>query len=141
MWHIGSPLAPQGILLKEIKVILLESRVIFHTNCYKKNNFFTLHTFFDILSHRWWLPLTYTYAFLRMLSAKSSSELRNFGDKTFSLPNCVLKKVFFQVTQTLVHPYEILPVQIWNKVVCIISNRVITKTRFGTWVSSYSWGN
>lgn len=91
---IKRPLALGGIPLGDIKVIFLESRVISHKNCYKKNNLFTLHTCSDILSHRWWLPLTYTYAFLMMLSAKSSSELRNFGDKAFSLQNSVLKKVF-----------------------------------------------
>lgn len=93
--YIGRSLPLQNIPLEEIEVILLESRVISHKNCYKKNNLFTLHTCSDILSHRWWLPLTYTYAFLMMLSAKSVLELRNFGDEAFSPQKGVLKKVFF----------------------------------------------
>ena len=93
--YIGRSLPIQNISLEEIEIILLESRVISHKNCYKKNNLFTLHTCSDILSHRWWLPLTYTYAILIMLSAKSVLELRNFGDGAFSLQKGVLKKVFF----------------------------------------------
>lgn len=93
--YIGRSLPLQNTSLEEIEIILLESRVISHKNCYKKNNLFTLHTCSDILSHRWWLPLTYTYAILIMLSAKSVLELRNFGDKAFSLQKGVLKKVFF----------------------------------------------
>lgn len=116
--YIGRSFPLQNIPLEEIEVILLESRVISHKNCYKKNNLFTLHTCSDILSHRWWLPLTYTYAFLMMLSAKSVLELRNFGDEAFSPQKGVLKKVFFlrdtdtetSIYQTYQYTYVLLAV-------------------------------